>query len=267
MTSDRVRTRRCRVEGQRLAYYMVTADAKFWDQHWQVYLSPEVYSGAAQGGLGLYEKPFTRYLPHCGRILEAGCGLGQNVLALRVRGYECEGVDWSVETIKAARAIRPDLPIYVGDVTQLNVPGGYYLGYISLGVVEHCQEGPEPFLQEAYRVLADDGVMLVSVPYFHPLRRVKARLGLYRGQVGDLAFYQYAFTAEEMNSILQKMGFTIVSTHRLNAIDGLKDDIPLLRQMCQLRGIGWRLERRLRSWKWLERNLGHMILFVCRKAQ
>jgi SAM-dependent methyltransferase len=267
VTSHRARTRRCKVEGQRLVYYMAAADTKFWDQHWQAYFSPEAYKGAVRGSLGLYEKPFTKYLPRYGRILEAGCGLGQNVLALRVRGYECEGVDWSSETVQLVRAIRPDLPISVSDVTQLDVPDGYYLGYISLGVVEHRREGPEPFLQEAHRVLADTGVMFVSVPYFHPLRWVKARLGLYRRPTADLAFYQYAFTAEEMTSILRRIGFTVVSTYGLDAIAGLKDDIPPLRYMCQMRGIGWLLEQRLRSWTWLDRNLGHMILFVCRKAQ
>lgn len=159
------------------------------------------------------------------------------------------------------------MPIRVGDVTQVDVPDGHYHGYISLGVVEHRQEGPEPFLQEAYRVLSDDGVMLISVPYFHPLRRVKARLGLYRGRVDGLAFCQYAFTAEEMNTILQQMGFTIVDTFLYDGFKGVKDEIPLLRQMFKWRGIGWCLQRWLRSWEWAERNLGHMILFVCRKAQ
>ena len=256
-----------RVEGQRLAYYMTGADSEFWDQHWQVHLSPQVFSGAEQGALDWFEEPFTRYLPRRGRILEAGCGFGQYVLALRVRGYECEGVEWSAETVKAVRAIRPDSPIRVGDVTQLDVPDGHYHGYISLGVVEHGQEGPEPFLREAYRVLADDGVMLISVPYFHPLRRFKARLGLYRGRIAGLAFYQYAFTAEEVNTILQQMGFTIVNTFLYDGFKGIKDEIPLLRQMVEWRGIGWRLQRWLRSWEWAERNLGHMILFVCRKAQ
>lgn len=256
-----------RVEGQRLAYYLRTADPQFWDLHWEVYFSPKVYRGAEQGDLGWFEEPFTHYLPRSGRILEAGCGLGPLVLALRVRGYECEGVEWSQETVGKVRAIRPDLPIRVGDVTSLDVPDGYYHGYISVGVVEHRREGPEPFLQEAYRVLSDDGVMLISVPYFHPLRRLKARLGLYRGRVEGLEFFQYALTREEMNTILRQMGFTIVDILVYNGFKGVKDEIPLLRQMFKWRGIGRRLQRWLRHWEWAEHNLGHMILFVCRKAQ
>jgi len=51
-----------RVEGQRLAYYMTTSNAKFWDQHWQVHFSPQAYKGAEQGALGWFEDPFTCYL-------------------------------------------------------------------------------------------------------------------------------------------------------------------------------------------------------------
>jgi SAM-dependent methyltransferase len=257
---------RC-VEGQRLAYYMTIAGAEFWDQHWQVHFSPQVYNWAERGALGWFEEPFTSYLPRQGRILEAGCGLGQYVLALRVRGYNAEGVEWGAETVKAVRALYPDLPIRVGDVTRLEVPDGYYSGYISLGVVEHRQEGPEAFLQEACRVLEPGGVALISVPYLHPLRRLKARLGLYRGRPDGLDFYQYAFTEADFTALLQAAGFKIIDQMLYDGFKGVKDEIPLLRQMFKWRGIGWRLQRWLRSWEWAERNLGHMILFVCRKAQ
>lgn len=176
-----------------MAYYLTAADADFWDNHWRIHLPPETHKRTEQGNLGKFEHLFIHYLPRQGRILETGCGLGQYVLALRVRGYQAEGVDWSTETVRTVRELRPDLPIHVGDITNLDVPDGYYAAYVSLGVVEHHQQGPEPFLREAYRVLSDDGVMLISVPYFHPLRRIKTHLGLYRGRTDGLSFYQYAF--------------------------------------------------------------------------
>jgi SAM-dependent methyltransferase len=257
-----------RVEGQRLAYYMTTADTNFWDSHWKTYFDPTAHDWADTGPhLGYFEEPFIKYLPKEGRILEAGCGLGYYVAILRARGYDIEGVEWSRETVEAVRLARPSLPIRVGDVTQLEVRDGYYSGYISLGVVEHRQEGPEPFLREAYRVLEPGGVALISVPYFHPLRRLKARLGLYRGRPDGLEFYQYAFTEMDFAALLQTAGFEIVDKMLYDGFKGVKDEIPLLRQMFKWRGIGWRLQRRLRSWEWAERNLGHMILFVCRKAQ
>jgi SAM-dependent methyltransferase len=256
-----------RVENHRLVYYLSAADASFWEQHWQTYLSPERYTAADRGHLGWFEEPFTRYLPRQGRILEAGCGLGQYVLALRVRGYDVEGVEWASETVKAVRAIYPDLPIRVGDVARLEVPDGTYSGYISIGVAEHRREGPELFLQEAYRVLKHGGMALISVPYFHPLRRLKARLGLYRGRPDSMEFYQYAFTETEFTTLLQAAGFKIIDQMIYNGFKGVKDEIPLLRRMFEWPGIGRRLQRWLLSWKWADQKLGHMILFVCRKAR
>ena len=255
-----------RVEGQRLVYYRSQANATFWDARWKQLFCRKIYARAERGHLGWLD-PISHYLPKQGRILEAGCGLGQYVLALRVRGYDIEGADWASETVEAVRALYPDLPILKGDVTRLEVADGYYSAYISVGVVEHCLEGPEPFLQEAYRVLKPGGVALISVPYFHPLRRLKAGLGLYRGRPDGLEFYQYAFTETEFISLLRAAGFEVIDQMLYDGFKGVKDEIPLLRRMFKWRGIGWRLQRWLRSWEWAERNLGHMILFVCRKAR
>ena len=254
-----------RVEGQRLAYYTRIADSEFWDQHWAEHLTPEIYSWAGQGDLGIFEEPFTRYLPQRGWILEAGCGLGQYVLALHVRGYECEGVEWGMETVQAVRSMWPDLPIRVGNVTQLDVPDGYYRGYLSLGVIEHRREGPESFLREAYRVLSDDGVMLVSVPHFHRLRRSKAHLGFYRDQIDGSSFYQYAFTVEEMSAILRREGFVVVDTFGYDSLKGIKDEIALVRYIVKVRFIARVLKRLFRSWRWVNQELGHMMLFICCK--
>jgi SAM-dependent methyltransferase len=254
-----------RVEGNRLVYYYARADAAFWGAHWKNYFSPKSYELASGGHIDRLEKPFLRYLPHSGRILEAGCGMGRYILALRTRGYEAEGVEWSAETVQAVRSFYPDLPISVGDIAHLEVQDGYYSGYISLGTVEHRQEGPEPFLQEAYRVLQPGGIALISVPYFHSLRLLKARLGLYQEQPDGLDFYQYAFTKMEFASFLQAAGFKIIDWFPYGSFKGIKDEIPLLAWIARRRGFSWRLEKSFRAWAWLEKNWGHMILFVCQK--
>jgi SAM-dependent methyltransferase len=192
--------------------------------------------------------------------------MGQYLVALRKRGYDIEGVEWGAETVKAVKSIYPDLPIREADVTKLDVPDGYYRGYISLGVVEHRPEGPEPYLQEAYRVLRPDGVAFVSVPCFHALRRMKARLGLYRGSENGREFYQFAFNKTEFAGILASAGFKIVDHMTYSVFKGLQDEIFLLKWLLSLRGIGWRFKRFLRSRSWIDQNLGHMILFICRKS-
>ncbi len=259
-----------RVENGRLAYYLKAANAGFWERHWQHHFSPEIYHQAELGRLGEFvEKPFTRWLPPQGRILEAGCGLGHLVLALRARGYDAEGVEMSSAVVELVKHCRSNLPIRSGDVACLNVPDGYYMGYISLGVVEHRKEGPEPFLKEAWRILKPGGVALVSVPWFNPMRLWKGRLGFYRGATDGLGFYQYAFPEEEFCELMSHCGFEVVNSTSYDSIKGLKDEIMLLRCMLGSQIIGGYVKSLLQAFlkrcPKLTQRVGHMLLVVGRK--
>ncbi len=254
-----------RVEAERLAYYRVAATPEFWDEHWRTSLSPAVYKWAAEGHLDFLESAFLRHLPRTGKILEAGCGLGKYVLALRVRGYDCEGVEWAEETVKTVTSLRPDLPVRRGDVTALQVPDGAYAAYISLGVIEHRREGPQPFLREAHRVLARGGVAIFTVPHFNTLRRLKHRLGCYRGNIEGLSFYQFAYGRRELSGYLKEAGFHIVEVAGFNSLKGMSDELPLLGRLFRPAPVQWRMARLLKSVRMLEDHFGHMILFVCRK--
>lgn len=253
------------VIGQRLAYFHAVADSSYWDEHWKNGISKKMYEQAESGELGMFSYPFLTFLPKHGRILEAGCGRGQYVVALRSHGYNCEGVEWGKKTVFAVKKLYPKLPIQHGDVTNLGVPDKYYQGYISLGVVEHRQDGPEPFLSEAARVLANDGVMLLSVPFFHSLRQWKARLGFYRGSPAGLDFYQYAFTVKEMRQIILDHGFQVIDEYPYGGFKSLKDEIPFLQTLVSWPWIGWRAHNFFNKWEWARQHWGHMVMFVCNK--
>jgi len=254
-----------RVEQGRLAYYREKADAAFWDRHWSGMLSRGAYAEAEKGFLGWFEKPFAAYLPPTGKILEAGCGMGQHVVALRVRGYDAIGIEWAPKTVQAARSIFPTLPVEVGDVTALDVPDGQFAGYISLGVMEHRREGPEPFLREAFRVLAPGGIAMISVPHFHPLRRAKGLLGAYRGETADLEFYQYAYGVGEFVGQLRAAGFEVLDRWGYDGVKGLKDELPWLRRLLVHERYGPRLRSILARTPHAERWFGHMMLYICRR--
>jgi SAM-dependent methyltransferase len=257
---------RPRIYGDRLACFRRTADVAFWDEHWREGLTRERYEGFDAGQLGCFEGAFTRNLPRTGRILEAGCGIGQYVVALRARGYDAEGVEWAPETVAKVRTMRPDLPIRQGDVTALGVPDGYYKGYVSLGVMEHRREGPEPFLREAYRVLTSDGIALISVPFAHRLRQLKRAVGCYRGR-SDGEFYQFVFDKREFRGCLEDAGFTVVEQVPYDAVKGLSDEVAALRWWFLRTAAGRRTAQELQVTGRLDRWFGHMILFVCRKRE
>ena len=88
------------------------------------------------------------------------------MIALRARGFKhIEGIDWGERTIGIVKKVYPDLPVKVGDATRVDVPDDHFNAYLSLGVVEHRQEGPEPYLAEAFRVLKPGGYAFISVPF------------------------------------------------------------------------------------------------------
>jgi len=254
-------------EGKRLVYYREEADKAFWDGVWQSRIKPETYHEASRGDLGIFEDVFTKYLPKDGKIIEAGCGIGSVLLGLKKRGYDCQGVEWGEETVKSVLSLYPDLPIRVGDVTKLDVPDNYYKGYISLGVVEHRKEGPELFLNEAYRILADDGVMIISVPFFHFIRRLKARVGLYPGRKENCEYYQCAFSQEEIIQLIEKSGFRVETHLFYSLMKGLTDEIPILRYVFKIPILGGHLKKLLESSLWLEKKCSHMIMFICYKKK
>ncbi|MBF0627601.1 MAG: methyltransferase domain-containing protein [Magnetococcales bacterium] len=260
------------VEQHRLTWFHAHAPASYWEDLWDQHLNPETYRNAEQGDLGEFEEVFTRFLPRSGPILEAGCGVGTFVLALRQRHYEAEGVDNAVRTIEQALRLRPDLPLRVGDVGNLAVPDDHYAGYFSNGVVEHFRAGPEKILLEAWRVLRPGGVAIITVPYFNPLRRLKARLGRFRNDPTGLEFYQYAFGAPEFLTILAGVGFTILQTDHFGLQKGLRDEWPFLGRIQHLPWIGpalgWRIQSCLRRCqKPLSRCCAHMLRVVVRKPE
>lgn len=269
MTSSTPITTQRRMERGRLVYYRQAADPDYWDAHWENPETDQLYAWAAQGIAGppVLQALYRERLPPGERILEAGCGIGQVVLALRVMGYDVEGVEWAPRTVEKVHARFPDLPVRVGDVTQLDVPDATYGAYLSLGVVEHRRDGPEPYLTEAFRVLKPGGVALISVPYLHPLRALKGRLGLYRGQPQGLDFYQYAFPRRKFAACVRRAGFEVMAFVPYDGFKGIKDEIPLVNRMFTLRWrhTGSRLEHWLRTSVWAEAHFGHMIMAVARK--
>lgn len=251
------------MEHGRLAYYQEAGTPDFWDAQWARLLASDHYAPFRRGDLGLLEESFAAHLPKRGRVLEAGCGTGQFVLALRARGYDCEGVDYVATTVERARAAVPDLPVSVGDVTALAHDDETFDAVISLGVVEHRYEGPHPFLSEMRRVLKRDGTLLVSVPHFNPLRRLRHRQGWYRDDCGALDFYQWAFPEEEFRRLLREAGLRVVAEHGYDHRKTLRSEIPLLGRLPSL--LSRALLRLTDQVQAIRRELGHLRMYVTRR--
>jgi SAM-dependent methyltransferase len=171
-----------------------------------------------------------------GLFLEGGCGLAHWVKWLHHRGHEAVGCDFAPALLASARRLDPALQLLAADVRALPFADGSVQTYLSNGVVEHWEDGPDAGLVEARRVLAPDGLFLCTVPDASWLRRrlhrgdLTAR-GTLRSRRVDaprveplpegLEFYQYAFETDEFAARLRAHGFDVLEATGQSLIYGL----------------------------------------------
>lgn len=254
------------VSGNRLAWFGESPTDDFWFEYWGAQLKEKAYYEAAYN-LNLIHTPeggiFLKELAKNGIHLEAGCGAGYWVAALNCAGYTVQGMEYSKSLVELVKSVNPDLPIEHGDALSIPVSNNYYDSYISLGVVEHSIEGPQAFLDEAYRVLKPGGKIIISIPFWGPIRKIKAKVGMYSKCKPDLSFFQYGFDKDDFARILSKTGFKVQTTHLLGDIHRLLlEEVSFYKWLSYQRG-GYSLRKIVK--KMLSRYDGHMILFVGNK--
>jgi 2-polyprenyl-3-methyl-5-hydroxy-6-metoxy-1,4-benzoquinol methylase len=132
--------------------------------------TPERFDPAAMRGELIETEHLARYRFATGavgdkRVLDAGCGwgYGSNILAL-AGATSVVGIDISESVIESARAeAEPGVELIVGDILELPYEDGEFDVIVCFEVIEHVEQQQE-VLKELRRVLAIDGVLLISSP-------------------------------------------------------------------------------------------------------
>lgn len=164
------------------------------------------------------ERYFLDHLPKDKPILEAGCGLGAWVVYLGDMGYDIAGIDNDASVIRRLKAFRPALRVEVGDIRRLPYADGALGAVISLGVMEHFEEGCDDAMGEALRVLKPGGLFFFTVPMNNLFRRgfahpVRSLYLMWRKRLGEAAhFAEYRFSRAESEALLRKNGFAPMIT-------------------------------------------------------
>lgn len=152
------------------------------------------------------------------RILEGGCGFGAWCIYFRERGHDIVGIEYDQRIVERALAYDETVPVVLGDITDLKYPDSSFDAYISLGVIEHFEHGPEKALAEAHRILKPGGLAFVTTPYLTLFRRLVAHpmrslYFLWRTMRGKPKYYwEYRFTKKELRTYLEKAGFEVIHT-------------------------------------------------------
>lgn len=249
----------------RLAQFMHRADnATFWQNKWSLADLQSTYAASDRGRLAVYDYGFTKYLPKDGLIVEAGCGTGRYVRALRARGYNTIGIEWDLEIVKRTHLVWPGAPVFCGDVYHFPFGAETVDAVISLGVIEHFEE-PWSVLHDTVRILKPGGILYLVVPYANKLRQLLAHFGHFPEASQQQNFYQFLLADKEIRPALQQLGFSIVDSFATNAISGLELDHPLFGKLFRQLPQSSRLINGLDRLRLLGPLSGHIVQYVAKK--
>lgn len=212
-----------------------------WDSYWKrTSIRKELALTETDGLRPIFQK----HLKKKGKILEAGCGLGKWVISLSKSGYQIQGVDNNKYAIEKIKKYFPQAKVKVADVKKLPFQDEEFDAYLSLGVVEHFEEGPQKALSEARRVLKKGGEAIVEVPFDSPLRQIsrilnkfkyliKTPVRLFLELIGirtkrkkiKTRFYEYRYTKAELMKFMKQAGFSKITIYP-------KDDLSQKRSIA-----------------------------------
>ncbi len=208
----------------------------FWEENWEVGHFEETLRFCPVDPL----RPlFEKYSREGSLMLEGGCGLGHYLAYYAAHGRRVVGLDFAQKALKNLSKRQNHLDLCAGDVSRLPFADETFDLYYSGGVVEHFEGGAEKSLQEARRVLKKDGFLLMSVPYYSPLRRILSPIKKAQWRkiskpeidekeaLAGKKFFQYAYRTGEFEKMLAEANLRVVEKQGYAVVWGLYD-IPLL---------------------------------------
>jgi len=134
----------------------------------EYYAKTEKPFGRQQYNLNRF-RTFNSLVPEGGRILDFGCGTGENVVNLSLAGHQVLGIDHASEMIELAKTKMGEHEldsrlVNVGDLSSLATYAEAEFDIVSaLGVLPYLSEQEEQeFYTQAKRLIPDDGLIIVS---------------------------------------------------------------------------------------------------------
>lgn len=128
-----------------------------------------------------------------GKVLEIGCSSGEFLASLQKKGWEVKGLEISKKATQ--EAIKKGIDVTVHDANEkLPIEDDSFDVVISGETIEHLFEDVD-FLNECYRVLKKDGILIITTPNLTSLKnRILMLFGFNpRYAIADYHYKVYTF--------------------------------------------------------------------------
>lgn len=136
------------------------------------------------------------------KVLDAGCGVGRDVGEFLKRDFEVDGIDYSIENLKHAKASFPKANFSGQNILHTSLPSGIYDGIWSCACILHLKKKDVPVaLAEFSRLLKPRGKLFVSVKEGKGEKMVNTGAGE--------RFFSF-FSADELKKFVENSGFKIL---------------------------------------------------------
>ena len=164
-TTQKIRKNYINQKGQIYQEYNID-NSNYWNSLWSKYSDKEIKRLAEinKNKNDLIVKITKKYLKKNSSIIEAGCGLGQEVFKLENAGFDVTGIDYDEGLIERLNRLYPNTEFLKSDVSNLSNINQKFDGYWSFGVIEHFIDGYDEIANQANKALNDEGYSFVIAP-------------------------------------------------------------------------------------------------------
>ncbi len=246
---------------------------KFWTERWDSFDRKIKTESITKREEYRIIKPFLKNIPVRGRILDAGCGMGEWTVFLADQGYDAVGLDISEKTILRLKELLPDYQFIHGDIRKTFFENDSFDACISWGVFEHYENGMGDCLKEVNRILKPNGWLFMSVPYQnwrHILRdalEFHNRSNRYKknSYIQPHRFYQWRFTKGEIYQELELRGFRVKWINPIHKPEGVGRFLDWDFRIFKSGTFGYKLTHHLFSYLLPAFFISHMIMAVAQK--
>jgi SAM-dependent methyltransferase len=151
-----------------------------------------------------------------GYVLDVGCAAGSLLAAFKRAGWHCFGIEPAREMAALAR-ISAGCEILESTLETSGLPRKHFDVVAAVHVLEHSPD-PRRFLDCCFRLLKEQGVLLLEVPDFGS-RRARAQGNSWLPLYPDTHFYH--FTAKSLSELLEKRGFRVARVRRYGGLGAI----------------------------------------------